>query len=103
MRTHQTQLDPAYVLGGSWQPMAYCRNVDPNLFFPEQSSVRDAQDAVAVCAGCIVKAECLEFAILGRERYGVWGGKTERQRRKIIKARGGAAQLDREVAVALSA
>lgn len=102
MRTRESRLDPAYVLGGSWKPMAYCRNIDPDLFFPDQSSTKDAANAVAVCAGCIVREECLEYAILTRERFGVWGGKTERQRRKIIKARGGAVQLDREVAVALS-
>ena len=68
-----------------WQKKANCRGVNPNLFFPERGV--STSEAKAVCAGCQVKDECLEFAVDRGEKFGIWGGYSERERRKIRKAR----------------
>jgi WhiB family redox-sensing transcriptional regulator len=59
--------------------------VDPELFFPERgSSTREAKE---VCRGCVVRIECLEFAIANSEKFGIWGGMSERERRRVRRAR----------------
>jgi WhiB family redox-sensing transcriptional regulator len=59
--------------------------VDPELFFPERgSSTREAKE---VCRGCVVRTECLEFAIANGEKFGIWGGMSERERRRVRRAR----------------
>jgi WhiB family redox-sensing transcriptional regulator len=63
-----------------WQVRANCRGLDPDLFFPERGE--DARSAKAVCAGCTVRAQCLSEAIED-ERHGIWGGTSERERRRI--------------------
>lgn len=68
-----------------WQAQANCMGVDPELFFPERgSSTREAKE---VCRGCVVRVECLEFAIANGEKFGIWGGMSERERRKVRRAR----------------
>jgi WhiB family redox-sensing transcriptional regulator len=63
---------------------ALCAQVDTELFFPEKgSSVRIAK---TVCRRCDVRKECLDYAISTGERFGVWGGKTERERRSLRRA-----------------
>ena len=64
-----------------WQERALCSQTDPEAFFPDKGGSTKA--ALAVCAGCSVRAECLEFAIANDERFGVWGGTTERERRRL--------------------
>ncbi|MDA8295220.1 MAG: WhiB family transcriptional regulator [Actinomycetota bacterium] len=75
-------------LGGaerSWQSRANCMGVDPELFFPERgSSTREAKE---VCRGCVVQMDCLEFAIANGEKFGIWGGMSERERRRVRRAR----------------
>ncbi|MDE0803430.1 MAG: WhiB family transcriptional regulator [Acidimicrobiales bacterium] len=62
-----------------------CRGVDPDVFFPDRGeSLAPAQ---AICAECIVSDECLEYALANGERFGVWGGTSERERRRIRRAR----------------
>jgi WhiB family redox-sensing transcriptional regulator len=72
---------------------ANCLGVDPELFFPGQGE--STADAKAVCAGCVVRAQCLEHALTHAEKHGIWGGLSERERRRIRRrrrlARGGAA------------
>lgn len=69
----------------AWQDYANCLGVDPDLFFPERgASVREAKE---VCRGCVVKSECLEYAMAHSERYGIWGSLSERERRKLRKQR----------------
>ncbi len=68
-----------------WQKKANCRGVNPNLFYPERGV--STSEAKAVCAGCQVKEECLEFAVQRGEKFGIWGGMSERERRKIRRAR----------------
>lgn len=64
-----------------WMAQANCTDLDTRLFFPGQGE--SSREAKAVCEGCIVRAECLEYALVNREIFGVWGGKSERQRRRI--------------------
>jgi len=68
----------------AWTTDALCAQVDPDLFYPETGAPN--RDAKQVCAGCNVRAECLAYAIAHRERCGVWGGTTERERRRMRRA-----------------
>lgn len=68
-----------------WQRSANCLGVDPDLFFPERGA--STKEAKAVCSRCEVKAECLEFAITNAEKFGIWGGLSERERRRIRRER----------------
>jgi len=69
----------------SWRNRAACRGVDPDIFFPV--SEEDAVQSKAICAECPVREACLEYALATRERDGVWGGATERERRRMIRQR----------------
>ncbi len=69
----------------SWQAYANCLGVDPDLFFPERGA--STREAKAVCEGCVVREECLEYALSNGEKFGIWGGMSERERRKIRKVR----------------
>ena len=65
----------------TWQDDANCLGVDPDLFFPERgASTREAKE---VCRGCVVREECLEYALANGEKFGIWGGLSERERRRI--------------------
>lgn len=68
-----------------WRQKAACRGVDPDIFYP--MSDEEAADAKAICALCPVQQACLEWALSSREKEGVWGGATERERRRIIRRR----------------
>lgn len=68
-----------------WQDQAACKGLGPALFYPGRGRQSDWEGAIAVCAGCPVKAECLEDA-LDRPRgddFGIRGGMSERQRRLL--------------------
>ncbi len=67
------------VLG--WQERALCAQTDPEAFFPEKGG--STREAKRVCVSCDVRAECLEYALLHDERFGIWGGLSERERRKL--------------------
>ena len=74
-----------------WQDQANCLGVDPDLFFPERgASTREAKE---VCRGCVVRGECLEYALVNGEKFGIWGGLSERERRRLRRAR---AQANRQ-------
>lgn len=69
----------------TWQSKANCMGVDPELFFPERgASTREAKE---VCRGCVVKGDCLEYALANGEKFGIWGGLSERERRKVRRSR----------------
>lgn len=69
----------------SWQDQANCLGVDPDLFFPERgASTREAKE---VCRGCIVRLDCLEYALANGEKFGIWGGLSERERRRLRRQR----------------
>lgn len=69
----------------SWSKRAACRGLDASIFFPIDDD--EAEAAKAVCDSCVVRETCLEHALGSREREGVWGGCTERERRRIIRRR----------------
>ncbi|MGE2723554.1 WhiB family transcriptional regulator [Mycolicibacterium pulveris] len=71
----------------TWRLRAACIGVDPDLFFPDPGDSILAQRAKAVCDGCPVSDECLAFALARHEMFGVWGGKTRRERLAISSAR----------------
>jgi len=70
-----------------WRSKAACRGLDPSIFYPDPDLDDDALPAKAVCDECLVRESCLEFALASREKDGVWGGCTERERRRIIRQR----------------
>lgn len=74
----------------AWQAAANCRGVDPELFFPQRGE--STREAKQVCAGCTVRADCLDYAIANGEKFGIWGGRSERERRRIRVARRQAAR-----------
>ncbi|MCL1840846.1 MAG: WhiB family transcriptional regulator [Propionibacteriaceae bacterium] len=67
------------VLG--WQDRALCAQTDPEAFFPDKGG--STREAKGVCAHCEVREPCLEYAITHDERFGIWGGTSERERRKL--------------------
>jgi WhiB family redox-sensing transcriptional regulator len=67
--------------GQSWQERALCAETDPEAFFPEKGG--STREAKKICTGCEVKAECLEYALANDERFGIWGGLSERERRRL--------------------
>lgn len=69
----------------TWRQRAACQGLDPDIFYP--ISEDDADEAKAVCAGCSVRQLCLDFALVHRERDGVWGGLTDRERRRLVRQR----------------
>lgn len=69
----------------NWRDFARCRGIDPEVFY--QSSDDDAVEAKAICALCPVREACLEHALTRREKHGVWGGLTERERRRVLRRR----------------
>jgi len=66
-----------------WEADAACKGMDPSIFFPVNDE--DALEAIAVCRACPVRDECLSWALETRERFGVWGGTTEKQRRSLLR------------------
>ncbi|MFM8846585.1 MAG: WhiB family transcriptional regulator [Actinomycetota bacterium] len=68
-----------------WRDLGACRGLDPEVFFPETDE--EADIAKNICATCDVRVACLEHALSSREKVGVWGGTTERERRRIIRQR----------------
>jgi WhiB family redox-sensing transcriptional regulator len=69
----------------SWQTDALCAQTDPEAFFPEKGG--STRDAKRICTGCAVRAQCLEYALDNDERFGIWGGLSERERRKLRRGR----------------
>jgi WhiB family transcriptional regulator, redox-sensing transcriptional regulator len=68
-----------------WLKRGACRGLDPHVFYPETDEQADA--AKRVCMSCAVQLTCLEHALSFREKEGVWGGATERERRRMIRQR----------------
>ncbi|MEO7398687.1 MAG: WhiB family transcriptional regulator [Ilumatobacteraceae bacterium] len=68
-----------------WWMLGACRGLDASIFYPDNDD--DAAIAAQVCDGCGVQAACLEYALTSREKVGVWGGASERERRRILRQR----------------
>jgi WhiB family redox-sensing transcriptional regulator len=64
-----------------WQERALCAETDPEAFFPEKGG--STREAKKICTGCEVRVECLEYALGNDERFGIWGGLSERERRRL--------------------
>ena len=69
---------------GGWQERALCAQTDPEAFFPEKGG--STREAKKVCLTCDVRNECLESALTNDERFGIWGGLSERERRRLRRA-----------------
>ena len=69
----------------TWQAQALCAQTDPESFFPEKGG--STREAKRVCTGCEVRAECLDYALAHDERFGIWGGLSERERRRVRRQR----------------
>jgi WhiB family redox-sensing transcriptional regulator len=68
----------------AWRDQALCAQTDPESFFPEKGC--SSREAKKVCVECVVKAECLQYALDHDERFGIWGGLSERERRRLRRA-----------------
>ncbi|TXG92590.1 WhiB family transcriptional regulator [Rhodococcus rhodnii] len=64
-----------------WQERALCAQTDPEAFFPEKGG--STREAKRICQGCEVRDECLDYALANDERFGIWGGLSERERRRL--------------------
>ncbi|OBK87575.1 WhiB [Mycolicibacter sinensis] len=64
-----------------WQDRALCAQTDPEAFFPEKGG--STREAKKICQRCSVRSECLEYALAHDERFGIWGGLSERERRRL--------------------
>lgn len=71
--------------GADWMPLARCRTEPAELFFP--SDGKGVVRARQVCALCPVQSECLDYALRNHMEHGVWGGKSERERRALQRQR----------------
>jgi WhiB family transcriptional regulator, redox-sensing transcriptional regulator len=73
-------------MSGTWRNLARCRGVDPEIFHPVNDDA-GADEAKAICSACAVREPCLEYALATREKDGVWGGLTARERRRVLRQR----------------
>ena len=72
-------------MGTDWMARGKCKDLDPAVFFP--SDGMGVQAAQRICSDCPVRLECLEYALADRVDHGVWGGASERERRRMLRRR----------------
>ncbi len=86
MTVEMFETDPDLAADGepTWQDRALCAQTDPEAFFPVKGG--STREAKRICLGCEVRAECLEYALSGDERFGIWGGLSERERRRLKRS-----------------
>lgn len=85
--TEDSEIGPAAdIIDGplSWQHQALCAQTDPEAFFPEKGG--STREAKSICSVCEVRAACLDYALANDERFGIWGGLSERERRKLRRS-----------------
>ena len=82
---HRKLIEALAVEPLGWQDFANCRGADADIFFPDRGA--STRVAKQICAACQVRVECLEYAVRRGEKFGIWGGLSERERRKIRKQR----------------
>lgn len=80
---HDETPDP----GEHWAARGLCAQTDPEAFFPEKG--QSTREAKQICMACAVRVECLDWALTAGERFGIWGGLSERERRRIKRADAG--------------
>ena len=78
------RLDSAESAELAWQEQSLCAQTDPEAFFPEKGG--STREAKKVCGSCEVRTECLDYALRHDERFGIWGGLSERERRRLRRA-----------------
>lgn len=78
-------IQPHVLIPAPWMDNAACAGADPDLFFVDVGMAAD--EAKAICVECPVRTDCLDFALTGRERFGIWGGMSSRQRRVEARRR----------------
>ena len=66
-----------------WIASARCRGLQPDLFFPPSEDGEEVEEAKAICGACPVRVECLAYALEANETFGVWGGTTPGERRRL--------------------
>lgn len=79
----------AWLIERNWRLLAACRSIDPDLFFPVSyagRSLEQVDEAKAVCACCMVRRQCVAFALQTRQMHGIWGGLTTAERDEISPA-----------------
>ena len=83
---HEVDLPDLFGLGEeqSWHERALCAETDPEAFFPEKGG--STREAKKICVGCEVRGECLAYALDNDERFGIWGGLSERERRRVKRS-----------------
>jgi len=69
----------------AWRQHAACRGVDPEVFYPVSDD--EAETPKAICGACSARHGCLDWALTNKERDGVWGGATEKERRRMLRQR----------------
>ena len=84
-RKYRSNEDVVPLTNQTWRQHAACKGVEPDIFYP--ASDDEAEVAKIVCGQCPVRQPCLEYALASRERDGVWGGATEKERRRILRQR----------------
>jgi len=78
---------PGSGLLDGWYLRGACRGLESSIFYPDPAVEAEEARALDVCAGCEVRSECLDHALARRESTGIWGGTTERDRRRILRGR----------------
>lgn len=79
----QITIPTALINDTDWHANGLCSQTDPEAFFPEKGG--STREAKKVCKGCDVRPECLEEAMQSEDRFGIWGGLSERERRRLNK------------------
>jgi WhiB family redox-sensing transcriptional regulator len=74
------------VVDDDWKDRGLCREIDPELFFPEKGG--STREAKKICESCEVRPECLDAALANAERFGIWGGLSERERQALLRKQG---------------
>jgi WhiB family redox-sensing transcriptional regulator len=69
-----------------WRDRGRCKGADPEVFYPDDDE-DPGEEAKAICDACVVREACLEYAVAAREKLGVWGGYTARERRRLVRQR----------------
>jgi WhiB family redox-sensing transcriptional regulator len=77
----------ASVSAQKWRSIGLCRGSETMVFYPPSDDDSLAEEAKTICSMCAVRKPCLEFALRTREKHGVWGGLTERERRRVLRQR----------------
>lgn len=84
-------VESVYKPMGDWVQRANCMGVDPSLFFPGKGQNGTSDEAKAVCAACVCRQECLDYALTTPvEKWGIFGGMNYRERQAVSAGRGSA-------------